>query len=82
MPTTTNKSVCEKLKHNTPFNCKQKTQRNQMMSCKNSNATVTNNIIDEKLVSKQTVVLHQWGSDTLKIDIKQVDKCQISTMKR
>ena len=37
---------------------------------------------DEWSVSKETVVLRRWGSETLKFGIKQVDKGQISTAKR
>ena len=36
----------------------------------------------ERLVSKELVAPHRWGSETLKFDIKQVDKDQISTVKR
>ena len=32
--------------------------------------------------SKETGVLCRWGSEPLKLGIKQVGKCQISTVKR
>ena len=35
-----------------------------------------------RLVSKETVVLCQWGSETIQFGVKQVDEGQISTMKR
>ena len=37
---------------------------------------------NERLVSKETVVLRRWESQTQKFGIKQVDKRKISTVKR
>jgi len=36
----------------------------------------------ERLLSKETVVLLMWGSEMLKLGLKQVDKDQISTTER
>ena len=36
----------------------------------------------ERLISKEVVVLRQFGSETLKLNIKQVDPGQFSTVKR
>ena len=37
---------------------------------------------NERLVSKETVVLHWWGCETLKLHVKQVDQGRIATLKR
>ena len=37
--------------------------------------------MNERLVSKENVLLHQWGNETPKHGIKPVDTCQISTLK-
>ena len=37
--------------------------------------------MDERLVSTETVMPRRWGSKTLKLGIKQIDKGQISTEK-
>ena len=38
--------------------------------------------LNERLVSNETVLLHQWEGDTLNFDIKQGDnKSQISSVK-
>lgn len=39
-------------------------------------------IIFESLVLQETVVLDIWGGETLKLRVKQLDKRQISSIKR
>ena len=36
--------------------------------------------MNERLVSKETAVPYQWGSEKLKLDIKKVDKGRISNV--
>ena len=38
--------------------------------------------MDERLVSTETVVPCRWGNKTVKLGMKQIDKGQISTVKR
>ena len=39
-------------------------------------------LVDERLVSKETVLPCEWGSPTLKFTNKQIDKNQIFTVNR
>ena len=40
------------------------------------------NVIVERLVLKETEVLHMWGCQRLKFGIRQVDEDHISAVKR
>lgn len=46
------------------------------------NTTVWREEMDERLVSTETVVSCRWGNETVKLGMKQIDKGQISTVKR